>query len=235
MIKKDVCSYIIDNFFDKTEPISILSKSDKGKVLVNDETSAYNYDKITKQVYGYIKYPTSADALLVNDKIILLTEFKSGFKRNISKETLDYSMLTCPDDDAKICRDYANLLLDKGKLETEELMDSIKFKAIESYITLDKKILPLCNDFLNDRHLRVIFCVVVDDYIDSMEDTLTELAAKPTSCNTFNRVKSSLLRFVNIKTSDNEDYYYDEIKVLSPYEYKRYLNSIKEVDAGSLL
>lgn len=234
MIKKDVCSYLIENFSDKTEPISILSKSDKGKVLVNDETSAYSYDKITKQVYGYIKYPTSADALFVNNKIILFTEFKSGFKRNISKETLNYNMLTCPSDSAKICRDYAKLLIEKGRLETDELLDSIKFKAIESYITLEKKILPSCSDFLNDVHLRVIFCVVVDDYIDSMEDTLTELASKPSSTNTFSRVKSSLLRFVNLKTFDNEDYFYDEIKVLSPYEYKKYLNSINEESGGSL-
>ena len=87
---------------------------------------------------------------------------------------------------------------------------------------------------MNDVHLRVIFCVVVDDYIDSMEDTLTELASKPSSTNTFSRVKSSLSRFVHLKTSDNKDYYYDEIKVLSPYEYKKYLNSINEESGGSL-
>lgn len=43
--------------------------------------------------------------------------------------------------------------MDKGNLETAELLDSIKFKAIESYLTLEKKLLPLCMDFPNDKQL----------------------------------------------------------------------------------
>ena len=31
-------------------------------------------------------------------------------------------------------------LIDKGKFETKELLDSLKFKAIESFVTLEKKL-----------------------------------------------------------------------------------------------
>lgn len=226
MIKKDVSSYISENFADNSESVSMLSKSEKGNSLVSDETKLYDFDRITKKIYGSEKCPTSADALLVTDKILLLTEFKSGFKRKISQETLNYEWLTCPDDGTKVCKDYAKLLIDKGKLEINELLDSIKFKAVESYMTLEKKIMPSCKEFFDGRRLRAIFCVVIDDYVDSMEDTLAELAEKQPSNNMFDRVKSALVRFVNLKSSDGTDYYYDEVKILSPYEYKSYINSM---------
>lgn len=224
MIQKDLYSYITATFPDDLEPVSALSKSTKGNVLVKDERSLYNFDVITKKVYNNLKTPSSADALLVTSGIILLTEFKSGFKRKISKETLDYHKLTCPDDSTKICKDFADLLVSKGNLETAELLNSIKFKAIESYLTLEKKLLPLCMDFPNDKRARVIFCVVIDDYVDSMEDTLAELAHKSLVSNTLTVIKSSLSRFINLKTSDNRDYFYDEVKVLSPYEYTQYIS-----------
>lgn len=223
MISKDLYSYITNAFVDDLESISVLSRSTQGKVLVDDSRKLYNFDKITEHVYNNIKVPSSADSLLVTNKIVLLTEFKSGFKRKISKESIDYTKLTCPSDETKICSDYGDLLIEKGKLETEELIDSIKFKAIESYITLEKMLFPLCGS--SSRKLRIVFCVVIDDYVDNMEDSLLELAEATSSNNTYTSVKESLSRLVNVKTQDMEDLYYDEVKVLSPYEYKMYISS----------
>ena len=226
MIQKDLYTYITNACpSDLLEPISSLSKSTKGKALVNDSRRLYNFDKMTERAYNNIKVPASADSLLVTDKIVLLTEFKSGFKRKISKETINYSKLTCPDDATKVCKDYGNLLISKGKLETSELLDSIKFKAIESYVTLEKKFFPLCRTLSDNYKLRIIFCVVIDDYVDNMEESLLELSNVSSSSNTFTNIKSSLSRFVNMKTQTGEDFYYDEIKVLSPYEYQQYLHS----------
>ena len=103
MIQKDLYTYITNNFTDDLEPISSLSKSTQGKVLVNDNRCLYNFDKITEKVYNYTKIPSSADSLLVTDKVILLTEFKSGFKRKISRENIDDDKLICPDDTTKVC------------------------------------------------------------------------------------------------------------------------------------
>ncbi|MDE5910110.1 MAG: hypothetical protein K2H52_15410 [Lachnospiraceae bacterium] len=225
MVQKDLCNCITSEFSNYLEPISLLSKSTEGKVLVRDERKLYNFDKITQKVYNNTKVPSSADALLISSRGLLLTEFKSGFKRKISEETIDYSRLTCPDDNTKICKDYAKLLIDKGKLETSELLDSLKFKAIESFVTLEKKLFSLCSGGITEnKHVKVIFCVVIDDYIDSMEDTLTELADKPAVSNTLSNVRLSLSRFVGLKTTDGKDYFYDEVKVLSPYEYTRYID-----------
>ena len=58
-----------------------------------------------------------------------------------------------------------------------------------------------------------------------MEDSLLELANVSYASNSFTDIKSSLSRFVNLKTQNNEDFYFDEIKVLSPYEYQQYLSS----------
>lgn len=92
-------------------------------------------------------------------------------------------------------------------------------------MTLEKKFFPLCRTLSGNAKLRIIFCVVIDDYVDNMEDSLLELANVSSSSNTFTNIKSSLSRFVNMKTQTGEDFYYDEIKVLSPYEYQQYLSS----------
>lgn len=233
MIQKDLCGYITTRFSKSLEPISSLSKSDKGKVLVDDKRKSYNFDKITEIVYDNKKVPASADALLATDKEVLLTEFKSGFKRKISKKNLDYSRLTCPDDKTKVCKEYGDLLIEKGNLESEELLDSLKFKAIESYITLEKRILPVCDDLLTTKQVRLVFGVVIDDYVDSMEDTLTELAGIGSSSNTVTNIKDALSRFVGLEDVDNIDYYYDEVIVFSPYEYGKYINRFFEVGYSS--
>ena len=89
MIQKDLCNYITSEFSDYLEPIFLLSKSTEGKVLVKDERKLYNFDKITEKVYNNLKVPSSADALFATSKELLFTEFKSGFKRKISEETID--------------------------------------------------------------------------------------------------------------------------------------------------
>lgn len=228
MIQKNISMYINKEFSDELEPISDLSKSTAGKVLVKDDRCLYNFDSITKKIYKFKKVPSSVDALFVTNKVLLLTEFKSGFKRRISKESIDYKKLTCPKNNKIICKDYGEMLIRKADLETQELLDSVKFKAVESYITLEKQIFPRCMNLPIANKLRVVFCVVIDDYIDDMENTLAELAGTSTIPNSFESIKNALSRFVQIKTADNEDFYYDEIKVFSPYEYKHYLNSLQK-------
>ncbi len=222
MSRKDIYGYINNNFKEFLEPISELSKSAK-TVLVNDNRHLFNFDKITENIYEGKKVPSSADSLWVKGNEILLTEFKSGFKRKISKETLDDSKLKCPYDETRVCKDFGKLLIDKGKLETNELLDSLKFKAIESYITLEKKIFPLC-PLPSKGKIRVIFCAVVDDYVDSMEDTLSELAGGFINTNTFQQVRDSLSRFIGLKSQDGENFYYDKIEIMSPYEYQKYIS-----------
>ena len=85
MITKDIKSYLTDKYDAYLESVSELSKNDKGKVLVDDERKLYNFDKITEVIFPGNK-PESADAIYATNKRIFLVEFKSGFKKKITKK-----------------------------------------------------------------------------------------------------------------------------------------------------
>ena len=53
-------------------------------------------------------------------------------------------------------------------------------KAADSYMTLEKQILPMCQSDI-DRVLVDLWVIIDEDEIDYMEDTLADLAGKPTS------------------------------------------------------
>ena len=113
-------------------------------------------------------------------------------------------------------------------MENEQLLDSLKLKAIESYITLKKQILPLCMDKTTGKALRCVFGVVIDVPNDKEEDILNELAEvkDDESENTIAQIRQSLKRLSGNKCTNGETYLYDEIKVFSPYEFKKYLDGI---------
>lgn len=228
MIQKDVCKYVASLYKDNyMESITLLSKPNNGKSLVEDERCEYNFDNITKAIYSNRDVPASADALFVSDKIVLFTEFKTGFKRKITYDNLDYSKLSCPKFPNITCDEYGKLLIDKSKLEVSELLDSLKFKAIESYITLEKYILPHCLD-ISEKRQRVVFCVVIDDVVDDLEDGLLELSNEISENNSFSNVKSSLERFVSVPLNDDDSFFYDEVIVKSPYDYKKYISKFMD-------
>lgn len=218
MVSKDVKSYLMDNYADCHDKVSDLSKSGDDKVLVEDERRLFNFDRITKTIYQK-KYPESADAIYATDKKIFFVEYKCGFKKKINQENFDKSLMMCPDDNEKYCKEYANLFIKMKKKESEILRHSIHMKAIESYMTFFKEIEP--NSQEDNKAKSLIYCVVVDDYVESMEDILTDLAEKTSQNNTITSLRQSLSRFVK---NGRKDYYYDEINVFSPYEFKRFLD-----------
>ncbi|MCI8529824.1 MAG: hypothetical protein HFH82_11855 [Lachnospiraceae bacterium] len=57
-----------------------------------------------------------------------------------------------------------------------------------------------------------------------MEDTLSELAGGFINTNTFQQVRDSLSRFIGLKSQDGENFYYDKIEIMSPYEYQKYIS-----------
>ena len=218
MITKDIKSYLASNYSDYRESVSELSKSDNGKMLVNDERKLYNFDKITEDLYQKNK-PESADSLYASNKKVFLVEYKSGFKKKITKDNFDKKLMTCYEDDEKYCEAYANLFFKNQKNEDKILRHSLQFKAIESYMTLMEEIVKKSDEEHVEKAL--VYCVVVDDYVENMEDILNDLAKKKTDKNALESVRQSLSRF---RKTDNKQYYYDDIKVFSPYEFKVFLN-----------
>lgn len=72
-----------------------------------------------------------------------------------------------------------------------------------------------------------IFIIIDEDEIDYMEDTLADLAGKPTSKdNIFKKVESALSRFLRQKDANGNQYYYESIHVQSARDYENYLKNL---------
>lgn len=223
MVTKDVQSYATNNWSQFLKPISELSKTGKGTSLVESSEELYSFDDICKSFYKNKKVPTSADALRVTNRTVEFVEFKSGFEQKISKNNFDLEKGTCTILGG-ICKDFWSCFSNLQKANRKELIYAIRIKALESYITLEKQILPLCQDTTADVRLKLIIVVDVDA-VDGMEDTLSDLAVKePPEGNSISDVRKALLRLINLHDAENNTYLYDCIEVLSAQDY---LNSLK--------
>ena len=220
MITKDIKSYLASNYTDYLKSVSELSKSDNGKILVKDERELYCFDGITEALYPQ-KTPESADAVYASDKKIFFVEYKSGFKKKITKENFDKRRMSCYENEEKYCEAYAELFFKNQKNENKGLYHSLQFKAVESYMTFFKEIVPKSDEDEEKTGKLLIYCVVVDDYVESMEDILNDLAKKSSETNTMENIRNSFSRF---RTTSNKDYYYDDIKVFSPHEFIEFMN-----------
>lgn len=72
-----------------------------------------------------------------------------------------------------------------------------------------------------DQQCKLVFIVVIDENeLDNMEATLGDLCSKePLSDNCFKNINNSLKRCIKQKDTNGHDYYYDEINVMSSYEF----------------
>jgi hypothetical protein len=225
MITKDVQAYAISNWGDFLSPVTELSKSDNGVSLVHSSVELYNFDGICKSLFAQGKLPTSADGLDFNGRTMELVEYKSGFKQRITKHNFDPAKGRCPDPDVnRVCEDYWKLFFKNQQTNISELISSIRNKAVESYVTLEKQVFPRCQDAGRPMQLKLIV-VIDEDEIDSMEDTYSELAGNTDAeDNHFSAIKSALRRLVNLRDADGNAYFYDSIEVLSVQDY---LNKLK--------
>ena len=224
MITKDVQAYAVSNWGDYLSPVTELSKSDNGVSLVQSSVKLYNFDGICKSLFARGKVPTSADGLDFNGRTMELVEYKSGFKQRITKHNFDPAKGRCPDPDVnRVCEDYWKLFFKNQQTNISELISSIRNKAVESYVTLEKQVFPRCQD--SGRPLQLKLIVVIDeDEIDSMEDTYSELAGNTDAeDNHFSAIKSALRRLVNLRDADGNAYFYDHIDVMSVQDYQNKL------------
>ena len=116
MITKDVRTYLINNYSEYFDTITDMSKSDSGKCLVRDERKLYNFDKITRELYE-IKTPESADSIYASDRKVFFVEYKSGFKKRITKGNFDRKLMSCYEDNEKYCEAYATLFFKNQNAE----------------------------------------------------------------------------------------------------------------------
>lgn len=125
------------------------------------------------------------------------------------------------------CEDYGKQFLNLKEKEKNELYQSIRMKAIESYITLEKEIFPLCAE--SKKSLKLNLVIVIDGNGDdanvymiedlSGKETLRQISDKE---NDFFKLKESLAKYERKKDCNGNDYYYDTVKVMNPTEFKRF-------------
>lgn len=228
MLTKDLLSYAETSWGNFKATVSVISENDHTHVpLVTGDELLFHFDKISEALYTQEKAPTSADGLEVTSQCVELIEFKSGFKRKITKNNFDEILGRCEDGN-KVCALYWNLFFKEQKKEISELISSIRFKAIESYITLEKHIFPKCQQ--TDVHIPLKFVVVIDEEeIDNMEDTLAGLAGKDdVKDNHFSAIRSALRRLIGQRDAGGSEYYYDSIEVLSVRDFSNHLRLLAQ-------
>lgn len=219
MLTREIDAYAKEHWGEYWETVAEISWDDRNHTaLVNSQETLYNFDKVCKSLFQCGKCPASADGMRIGTKWIELIEFKSGFKRRISKRNFDKEQAKC-DDTGSVCERYWNELWKNHDHEVKESVVSIRTKAIESYVTLEKKILPLCKKEAERIQLKLI--VVLDtDASGGIEDVLAQAAGKAdTQGNAISSVRSSLDRLAGLTGVDGMPYYYDSIEVLSAQEY----------------
>ena len=207
------------------KPLSIVSAPGYNKPpLIDNSKVIYCFDDINKSLYRK-NYPKSADGLFFYKNNAYFVEFKTGYKKKITKDNYCEEMAMCHVHKHP-CSEHKELFFSLQKKETEELNHSIKLKAIESYITLEKQIIPCCED---NGKCQVKLLVVIDaDDTDDYENTLLELAEKKTDNNIISSLENSLCNYKRKqdKSSLENDYFYDEIKVMSAEEFEQFFNSL---------
>ena len=191
MIAKDLFKYAISNWSCYKTSLTEISKNDTGHPLVESSIEAYNFDKIVKDLFPHADCPSSTDGVKFVGNSIQLIEFKSGFKQKISKQNFDVNKGTCTKSQ-KVCPDYWNIFWENQERKINQLVESFKLKAIESYILLEKKVFPLCDDI--EKPNNIILSIVIDeDGVDGIEDILADVAeCQPDTNNCLISIKKHL-------------------------------------------
>ncbi|MEG0597572.1 MAG: hypothetical protein RR502_05945 [Oscillospiraceae bacterium] len=227
MITKDVLTKAKSEWAHHLNSVTKLSENKTNhKPLIVCDFEMYNFDTLTKQLYNN-NYPTSTDALFITDTTLEFIEFKSGFKQRLTKESFKEDEGKCDivynelKGKIYICEDFWEIFWRNQKHERQILIDSIRSKSIESYITLEKKILGDCSSFKFPKKIKVKLTVVIDETeIDNMENILGDLSGNETSeKNCFSQIRSALARVRLQKDCADSDYFYDEITIISATDF----------------
>lgn len=217
-------NYLAEHFQDCLEAVSEIAKSDGDQPSpIQSAQLMYSFDKINKRIYPESACFCSADALFVRKNCIELIEFKTGFKRRITKQNWKPEKAGCDHLQGGICEDYWKLFWKLEDCEKGALIDSIKDKAVESYVTLEKHILPQQQGSspIQLRYIAVIDSESMEDY----EDALSGLSnMKTTPTNSIGQVKNALSKLCRCKDCEGSPYYYDDIVVCSFQYFQSHLS-----------
>lgn len=205
-------NYLQENYHDCLEAVSEIARSNGCQPsLIQSSQLMYNFDKINQRIYPGNSCFCSADALFFRQDCIELIEFKTGFKRRITKQNWKPEKAQC-DYLEGVCEEYWRLFWKLEEREKHILIDSIKDKAVESYVTLEKHILRRRT---GDAVVPLRYIAVIDgESMEDYENTLSELSSMSAApSNSIHQVKAALSKLRKCKDCKGTSYYYDDIMV----------------------
>lgn len=212
-------SYLEGKYADTKKSITELSKNDDGKALVKHTNCMYCFDEISASIHGDDNVPTSTDAIFCQGNTIYLVEFKTGFKRRITRENFNNAYAACEHTPNVTCEHFKELIIKVGDLEQEILKDSLKMKALESYMTLEKWIFKECNLERNRVAINLIFVT------DAPSDDIMMPSSSTSTNASLQFLEDSLSRFRIKKDFQKKKHLYDTVQVLSPKTFQNRINS----------
>ncbi len=213
------------------EQISVISAPDNKphQPLVRSDVKIFNFDKITKMIYPnhLDSLPASADGIFLMKDTLYFVEFKTGFKKRITKQNFDPTLMTCPHINLVcggylVCGEYRDLFFKNQGNETKLLVDSIKFKAVNSFITFDKMMLPSCTEL---QFLKTHYIAVIDAGGD--DETIAMLGNEESG--DIKSVRDSLQQYSKEK-GNATGYYYNAVEVMTAVQFLEFINNnIEEI------
>lgn len=229
MINKNIAQYFRIKWSAHYKTVTETSKIDDTKSLVIANNQEYKFDDIIQETFSDNNCPNSVDAVRFVDNGCFFVEYKSGFRDNITVKNLQ-SPVKCTDYQGVECTRFYEFYCDARNKAKGALILALEMKAIESYVFLEKYILPLSGK--PEDKIPLILHIVIDiDPVERMieiqKEVLTEKESKNINIkkinDSFKRLKNC---FKSYNKSYNDDYYFDEVKVWSSSEYEIYLKKI---------
>lgn len=223
MITKDLSSYAKANWTTRyLKPTSELSADANGVPLVRSNVKMFWFDGIVGDLFPSNKKnpnstkekPKSADALYLRggkNKTIYLIEFKRGFGGLLTKESRTKDERKSADD------------------RLEEMNSSLRMKAIESYVILERAFFPFCEN-AEGTGTRLFYWVVIDrGPLGGMENALTFSESSTLSrSNPPAQIGDALRRLQQCMKVDgiSKPYIYDCIEVMYADEFEKRLRKV---------
>ena len=229
MIEKEVKEFAEKNWSHYIKSISECSKPSKDKApLVESEIEVYCFDDICKKYFDENRLPASVDCVDFTEKEIYLVEFKSGFREKITKENYTPPFQASDEETLRaldLCKEY---FFKNRDLENNELRNSLKLKAVESYMAFEKRILDACSEISSPRKL-ILYIVVDIDVNDIEEDVLGSLVSEKkgkniAKGNPLEEIRQSLTRYMGVEDISKKGYFYDDVRVCSAVEFSKILS-----------
>ncbi len=203
-----------------------MAQEERSKSLVvDDNTRLYSFDAISADFYPEDVRPTSADALYFTKKGIGFVEFKTGFVQKISKVNFDRSKAKCSKitHEEYVCKDYWDIFKKKQDHEQKILVEALRLKAIESYITLEKKLLPRTKFQADLKKIHKCLTIVIDmEPVANMHENLSALAGVSTDDDAPKQKIAAALQRLKCR-GEEHPFFYDEICVMSASEFKNFV------------